>query len=241
MLLAGALVAAGCGSSTVESPSAAGQPSAAPSTAPASGAAATPAQAGDPVFGAMVADAVARAGQPVADADFDIEREQLLTDMGLPDALGADAGQVLALIGQAEADVRDHTIPAGLGRDQGRVTARLVTFGSFPAPYAEFRAFLTGGVQAIGAAGPNTYHEDVGTYRRPSPRRDDGRRPRSTRSRTRRSRAPTSRSSSTPTSTRTSSRHATGSTVMTETRRATIAGEIDACPSAAGLVPGSSS
>ena len=32
---------------------------------------------------------------------------------------------------------------------------------------------------------------------------------------------------------------ATGTTVLTETRRATIAGELDACPSAAGLVPGS--
>ena len=32
---------------------------------------------------------------------------------------------------------------------------------------------------------------------------------------------------------------ATGATVLTETRRARIAGELDACPSAAGLVPGS--
>ena len=189
----------------------------------------------------MVADAVARDGQPVADAAFDIDREQLLTDMGLPEALGADASQVLTLIGQAEADaIRDHPIPAGLGREtQGRVTARLAKFASFPEPYAEFRSFLTGGVQAVGLAGPNTYHEDIGTFRA---------------------------TQSSGGMTATSEVHmvadasfagsdvkveldtdiqtqvvdaASGSPVATETRRATIAGELDACPSAAGLVPGS--
>ena len=113
----------------------------------------------------MVADAISKNGQPVADAGLDLDRELALANMGIPDALGADTAAIFALIGQTEAAARaQHPIPPGLGR-QGAASARLASFGSFPAPYQEFRGFLTGGVQVIGVAGPNTYHEDVGTDR----------------------------------------------------------------------------
>ena len=60
-----------------------------------------------------------RAGR-VADADVDLEREQRSTEMGVPDALGADAAAILALIGQAETAARaQHPVPPGLGRQGG--------------------------------------------------------------------------------------------------------------------------
>ena len=157
---------AACGASPSPSPSAAigaspgpGQSTVANPSSPAS------APAGDQAFAAVVADAISKNGQPVADAGLDLDRERALANMGIPDALGADTAAIFALIGQTEAAARaQHPIPPGLGR-QGETSARLASFGSFPAPYQEFRGFLTGGVQVIGAAGPNTYHEDVGTDR----------------------------------------------------------------------------
>lgn len=195
--------------------------------------------AGDQAFAAVVADAISNNGQPVADAALDVDRELALTNMGIPDALGADTAAIFALIGQTEAAARaQHTIPPGLGR-QGETGARLASFGSFPAPYQEFRGFLTGGVQVIGAAGPNTYHEDVGTDR--ATQTSGGM--------TAVSEVHTVLDASfsgsdvkmeldTDIHTNVTDTKS-GSPVMTSTRRATIAGEIDGCPSAAGLVPGS--
>ena len=143
------------------------------------------------------------------------------------------------LVGQAEAAAAaQHPIPHGLGREAG-VRATLAAFRSFPAPYAEFQTILVGGVAAIGLSGPNPYHEDLGTDK-----------------------ATQAAGGMTAVSERHTVMDATfagsdvkveldtdittsvtdtasGDPVMTETRRATIAGELDGCPSAAGLVPGS--
>ena len=112
----------------VESPSAAGQPSAAPSTAAGirrcrhAGA-----RRATRSSGRWSPTPSREHGQPVADAALRHRREQLLTDMGLPDALGADARQVLDAhrAGGGGRDPGQHPIPAGLGRQtQGRVTAQ---------------------------------------------------------------------------------------------------------------------
>ena len=146
---------------------------------------------------------------------------------------------IFALIGQTETAARaQHPIPPGLGR-QGATSARLASFGSFPAPYEEFRGFLAGGIQSIGAAGPNTYHEDVGTDRATQ----------SAGGMTAVSELHTVLDASfsgsdvkmeLDTDIHTNVTDTTsGAPIMTSTRRATIAGELDGCPSAAGLVPGS--
>ena len=113
----------------------------------------------------MLADAIARDGQPVADAGLDLEREELLADMGVPASLGTDADQILALVGQAETAARQQlTIPQPFG-PEGAATARLAAFRSLPAPYAEFQAYMVGGIGRIGVAGPNTHREDLGSVK----------------------------------------------------------------------------
>ncbi len=187
----------------------------------------------------MLADAIARNGQPVADAGIDLEREELLADMGVPASLGTDADQILALVGQAETAARQQlTIPQPFG-PEGAATARLAAFRSLPAPYEEFQAYIVGGVGRIGVAGPSTYHGDQGSVKA-----------------TQSAGGMTAKSEMHPVVdfafagsdvkvelntdiTNTVTDDATGTTVLTETRRATIAGELDGCPSAAGLVPGS--
>jgi hypothetical protein len=182
---------------------------------------------------------LARNGQPLEDPAFDVDREQALANLGITDALGADASAVYALIGQAEAAARAmHPIPPGLGRESA-ATATLAAFRSFPAPYEEFQTAMVGAVQAIGVAGPNTYHEDLGSDKA-----------------TQKSGGMTAVSEihtvvdaafagsdvklelDTDIHTNVTD-DATGAPVMTETRKATIAGELDGCPSAAGRVPGS--
>ena len=146
-------------------------PSSATSAAPSAAIAASPAtgvSSGDPAWSAILADAVAHAGQPVDDGYVD--RTQLLTAMGVPAALGADADAILELVAKGEAAVRakqplpamgsSADVPGGSGI---AAAASLAKFQTFESPYLEFRDFITDAPDQIGRDGPQTAHEDLGT------------------------------------------------------------------------------
>jgi hypothetical protein len=234
-----ALVVTACGGTQNPSPT---NPPGGPTS---SGAAVT--ASADPAFASILADALARSGQAVPEPEFDPDRAGLLDEAGVPTALGTDADQILATLAGSETAARAKIVlPTDYGRTSratepgdSEPNAVLASFHSFPAPYHEFRDFMRGGVVTVGLAGPTTNHEDLGTE---------------TATQTEGAFSGTSQIHSildvayngsdvklefdtdiqnTVTDT------ATGSTVMTETRRFSMTGEIDACPSSAGLVPAS--
>lgn len=233
------LVVAACGGQPVVSPSAA---------APASPAIGSSSTSIDPLFGALLADAIARAGQSGGDPDVDFEREQLFAAMGVRTSLGNDADQVLGLAAASEGAAREKqalptTIgaPASAGPDGTFVNAVAVVtaFARFPSPYFEFRESMAGFLDSIGRAGPTTLHEDLGTV---SDTQAEGGLTGTTQMHTILDvviagsdvKVTIDRDvQNTVTDT------ASGATVFTETKQHRITGDLDVCPNAAGLVPAS--
>jgi hypothetical protein len=238
-----ALIVSACGAQTVVSPSGPINVSPTPDTPSFTASAGA---SGDALFAAVLADAIARAGQPVGDGDVDLGREQLLTAMEVGTSLGADADRILGLVAVTEAAAHEkQPIPPALGPTSsvGRhdtfvdAVAIVAAFRGFPSPFIEFVLGMAGTLENIGRAGANTLHEDLGTA---------------------------SDTESGGGLTNTTQMHtivdvviagsdvkltidrdvqntvtdiASGSTVFTETKVHKIMGEINVCPSAAGLVP----
>jgi hypothetical protein len=196
----------------------------------------------------MLADAIAHAGQPAGDLGDDLDRGELLAAMGVPAALGPDADTILALVAATEAGARSQqTFPTDYGRTSlaapnvhpAAPELVLAAFKKFPGPSSEFRTFMAGGVQVIGYQGPDTYHEDLGI--------DSNTQTAGTLSATTQMHTVVDvvlSGSDVKTRFDTDIHNSvtdtkTGYTTFTETTRQSMAGELDACPNAAGLVPAS--
>jgi len=194
------------------------------------------------------AAAVAHAGQPVAGFDVDVDREQLISAMGLSTSLGTAADRILGLVATAESAARSQitfptTVPSAAAplRDASLTDAEVVlaAFKRLPTMDSELREFLAGGVEAIGKDGPNPYHADLGTQRSTQA---DGTLSGSSQIHT--TIDVVYAGSDVKVTFHTDTQNtvtdtATGATVLTETSKHGITGELDACPSAAGSVPGS--
>jgi len=203
---------------------------------------------GDPIFDALKADAMANAGQPAGDPAIAIDRERLLGTMGIQASLGADADVILGLAAASEDAARQkQPLPnppvAPTSEVQGgsivEAVAVLAAFKRVPSPYPEFREQMAGYLDSIGRAGAPTLHADLGTD---SVKESEG------------SLTGTSQVRTTVDVTiaasdvkvtidrdiqTTVTDTATGYTRLTESVRHEITGDLDACPSAAGLVPAS--
>jgi hypothetical protein len=187
---------------------------------------------GDPAFDAIQVDAVARKGEALAVID---DRGQLRDAMGVRAALGSNADQILALVAANEAAVDAKQV------EVKTASVRIIdaAFQKFHSPYVEFRDQMAAAVQAIGQSGGQSFHEDLGNL------------------------------TNTQTEggwTGTTTQHtvldiqitgsdvkveidrdisnavtdvASGTALLTETVKHRVAGEIDACPNAAGLSPAS--
>lgn len=196
----------------------------------------------------MVADAIANAGQPAGDLGDDVDRGELLAAMGVPDALGSDADAILALVAASEAGARSQqTFPTDYGRtsraapraDPAAPELTLAAFKKFSAPSGEFRTYMAGGVQQIGYQGPDTFHFDLGTE---SNTQTEGTLSATTQMHTSGDVVITGSDVKTRFDTdihNSVTDKKTGYTTFTETTRQSMAGELDACPNAAGLVPAS--
>ena len=234
------LIVAACGAQPSTPP-----PSAATSPGNPSGAALA---SGDPAFAAMLAAAIANAGQPAGDIGDDLDRGELLAAMGVPTALGSDADAILALVAASESAARSQQpVPSDYGRtsraapniDPLAPEMILAAFRKFPGLSGEFRAYMSGGVKAIGYEGPATFHADLGTV---SNTQTAGALKALTQMHTI---IDVVMNGSDVKATFDTDVHnsvtdtTTGSSTFTETTRTTMAGELDACPNAAGLVPAS--
>lgn len=205
------------------------------------------APSGGPLFDRILAEAIAHAGQPIADLDVDVDREALLRDMGLTTSLGPDADRIMGLLATTEDGARAQlsipTMPAGptaFGHTS-IVDARflIAAFKRIPTLHTEFRSFMAGGVDAIGADGPNPFHADLGST---TFRQTDGTLASSSDMHMTADVAfagsdvkVTLQTDVQSTVTDTTS----GTTVLTETVKHVTTGDLDACPNAAGSVPGS--
>ncbi len=211
----------------------------------------TAAASGDPAFAAMLADAIANAGQPAGDIGDDLDRGELLIAMGVPAALGADADKILALVAASEVAARSQQpFPAGPGPTSLRVPDGafadaadpeliLAAFKKFHGISNEFRDYMVGTVKAIGFEGAQTSHFDLGTV---SNTQKEGALTATTQMHSTIDAVFTGSVAKATFDTdihNTVTDTTTGSTAFTETVRLTTTGELDACPSAAGLVPAS--
>ncbi len=242
------LIATGCGSSsTTVPPSGDGGTTQPPAGSAAAASAASSTTTGSGSLADVQADAIAHAGEPVADPAVDVIRERLLVTMGVPASLGADADRILSLVAASEAAARSKIVPfSGLGTarapggaDGEAVLARFPAFNRLKPVHDEFQPMLVEAVHRIGQDGPQTAHGDEGSV---SATEVEGSLSGTTQMH------PTvdvtfsgsdvkvsifTDIQNTVTDTK------TGYTVFTESVRDTLTGEIDACPSPAGLVPGS--
>lgn len=201
-----------------------------------------------PLFDEVLAGAIAHVGQPIGDLDVDVDRERLLTAMGLATSLGADAERILGLVATTEAGARSlQSVPTTLpwaptSLDNGAfVDAKFLVaaFKRIPTLESEFKQYLAGGVDAIGFDGPNPFHSDLGTT---TFRQTDG-----TLSSTSQMHmtadvvfAGSDVKATFATDIQTSvTDTVSGTTVLTETSKHLTTGQLDACPNAAGSVPGS--
>lgn len=195
----------------------------------------------------MQADAIAHAGEPIADPDVDVIRERLLVTMGVPASLGADADRILDLVAANEAAARSRLVPfswPGTARAPGGVhgvdvLARSPAFTRLKPLHSEFPPMLVEGVTRIGRDGPDAAHVDLGS--------DSNTEVEGSLSGTTQMHQTVDivfKGSDVKVSLFTDIQNTvtdtkTGYTVFTESVRDTLTGEIDACPSPAGLVPGS--
>jgi len=244
-----ALLVLACGGPPVVSPSTGTSASARQTdSASAANASATPASGSGPLFDRILADAIANAGQPVGDLEVDMDRERLLSAMGLTTSLGPDADRILGLMAATEAGARAQvTIPTTVPTGPTSVTngsfvdARflIAAFKRSPTLDTEFRQFLAGGVDAIGFDGPNPFHTDLGTttYRQTEGTLSSSSQVHMTAdvvfagSDVKATFSTDIQSSVTSTT--------SGTTVLTETSKHVTKGDLNACPTAAGSVPGS--
>jgi len=241
-----AVLVLACGGPPVVSPSTAVMSS--PSSGSASATDASAAPASGPLFDQVLADAIAHAGQPIGDLEVDVDRERLLRAMGLATSLGPDADRIMGLVATTEAGARSQqTVPTTLpwaptaSGNGSFVEARflIAAFKRVPTLDSEFRQYLASGVDAIGFDGPNPFHSDLGTT---TFRQTEGTLSSSSQIHTtidvvfagsdvKATFTSDIQSSVTNTT--------NGATVLSETSKHLVNGDLDACPSAAGAVPGS--
>ena len=243
-----ALLVVACGNTSVVSPSTGTNVSSAPSASSPAANASTPVSGSGPLFDKILADAIANTGQPVADLDVDVDRERLLSAMGLATSLGPDADRILGLMATTEDGARAQlTIPTTVPIGPTSVTtgsfvdARflIAAFKRIPTLDSEFRHYLAGGVDAIGFDGPNPFHSDLGTttYRQTEGTLSSSSQVHMTAdvvfagSDVKATFSTDIQSSVTSTT--------TGITVLTETSKHVTKGDLNACPTAAGALPGS--
>ena len=219
-----ALLVVACGNSAVVSPSTETAASSGPNASgPATNASPTPVSASGPLFDRVLADAIAHAGQPIAD-------------------------RIMGLVAASEAGARaKQTIPTAVPTAPTSLTtgtfenARflIASFKRVPTLEHEFRGFMAGGVDAIGFDGPNPFHSDLGTS---SFTQTEG--TLSSRSQMHMT-IDVAFAGSDVTATFTTDIQnsvtdtTSGTTVLTETAKHVTKGDLNACPTAAGALPGS--
>ena len=231
LAVVGLLVAA-CGAAPVtpSPPASIATPTGSSETAPSASAVAT--SSGNLAVDAIVARAQANAGGPVDPID---DRVQLLDSMGIRASLGADADQILALMLATEDTARSKQ--AAPAERSGTVD---VALKRVPNIYREeFGNLMAGAVKSIGEPGDNPKTADLGTQT--FTQTDGGRSATSTIKAVavfsfRGSDATLDLTSETQNDVTDT---ASGQPVLTETSKTHMVGELDGCPSAAGLVPAS--
>ncbi len=222
-------IVSGCGGPTPTTPPGSGAvtTSSAPTVASAS-----PVVADATGFDAIQANAVAHVGETLDGLD---DRGQLLDHMGVRAGLGPNADRILALIQATETAVDAQQVKVQTA-STGIVNA---VFQKFQSPYIEFRDQMSDALDGIGRSGGGNLHIDMGSQ---SNTQTDGGWSGTTSQQTT---ADVTISGSdvkvelVRDITNSATDVASGTSILNETIKHRIVGELDVCPPATGQVPAS--
>ena len=240
LLMTMAVIVGACGTSNVATPSPVATTTIVASSPAASGAVSSPAVPIAPpadgslqaTLDAVVADAVSREGQPLDPVN---DHLALLEAMGIRESLGTDADAILALLIDTENEaISRRTLPDAKSAIIG------AAFKSPPdLSRTQFGPLMAGAVEIIGYPADNPNVNDLGTK---SFTQTDGGRSSTATIHTVVTYSTTGSVGKLEMKTdidETVTDTATGQTVLTDSNKTRLFGQLDACPNAAGLVPAS--